>query len=78
MRSVGAYEAKANLSKLLEAVEAGESITITRNGKAVAEIRPIDRRARARQAIAAITQLRRGLTLGGISVRELVEHGRKQ
>ncbi len=72
MRSVGAFEAKAHLSKLLEAVEHGESITITRNGKPVAELRPVeDRRTKAREAIEAIKKLRAGVTLGGISPREL-------
>lgn len=36
MREVGAFEAKTHLSERLVAVEAGESITITRRGKAVA------------------------------------------
>ena len=38
---VGAYEAKTHFSKLLERVERGEVIQITRHGKLVAEIRPI-------------------------------------
>lgn len=39
---VGAYEAKTHLPKLLERVARGESITITRRGKAVAELRPVN------------------------------------
>ncbi|PWE33033.1 prevent-host-death family protein [Maritimibacter sp. 55A14] len=41
MREVGAFEAKTHLSALLEAVEAGESITITRRGKPVARLVPV-------------------------------------
>ena len=41
MRHVGAFEAKTHLSELLAAVEAGESITITRRGKAVAVLSPV-------------------------------------
>jgi prevent-host-death family protein len=37
---VGLHEAKTNLSKLLQRVEAGEEITLTRRGKAVARLVP--------------------------------------
>lgn len=40
MRSVGVLEAKTNLSALLDAVEAGEIVVITRHGKAVARLAP--------------------------------------
>ena len=43
MREVGAFEAKTHLSALLESVEAGEHITITRRGKPVAELVPVSR-----------------------------------
>ena len=36
MKSFNIYEAKTNLSKLLELVEQGEQVVIARNGKAVA------------------------------------------
>lgn len=38
-RIYNVHEAKTNLSKLLERVEAGEEITIARNGKPVAVLR---------------------------------------
>jgi len=41
MKSIAFAEAKARLSELVDDVEAGESIRITRHGKAVAEIHPI-------------------------------------
>ena len=37
------YEAKTQLSKLLEQVEAGEEIVIARNGKPVARLVPFQR-----------------------------------
>jgi prevent-host-death family protein len=37
---IGAYEAKTHLPALLDRVARGESITITRRGKPVAELRP--------------------------------------
>lgn len=36
--TVGAFEAKTHLSKLLDAVEAGKRVVINRHGKAVAEL----------------------------------------
>ena len=38
MREIGAFEAKSKLGQLLDWVEAGEEIIITRRGKAVARI----------------------------------------
>ena len=38
--SVGAYEAKTHLPRLLERVSRGERITITRHGVPVAELVP--------------------------------------
>jgi prevent-host-death family protein len=40
MTSVGAFEAKTHFSRLLERVERGEEIVITRRGKAVARLVP--------------------------------------
>jgi prevent-host-death family protein len=42
MRTVGIFEAKNQFSALVAAAEQGETITLTRNGKPVAEIRPPD------------------------------------
>ncbi len=54
MKEVGAFEAKNKLGQLLDQVERGEEVTITRHGKAVARLvppgRPYDRDA-ARAAI---------------------------
>jgi len=38
MRTVGLAEAKAQLSALLDAVEAGEEVVITRHGQPVARV----------------------------------------
>lgn len=40
MRTVTATEASRNFKKLLDAVESGESVAITRGGETIAEIRP--------------------------------------
>jgi prevent-host-death family protein len=43
MRQVNIFEAKTNLSKLVEAVEAGETIIIARHGKPVAALTSLER-----------------------------------
>jgi prevent-host-death family protein len=45
---VGAFEAKTHLSKLLDAVEKGDRVLITRHGKCVAELSPVKKSKRAR------------------------------
>ena len=41
VREIGAFEAKARLSELLEQVSRGQVYRITKRGKAVAELRPV-------------------------------------
>ena len=42
MTHIGAFQAKTHLSELLQKVEQGESFVITRRGKAVAELNPLN------------------------------------
>ncbi len=48
-KEVGAFDAKTHLSRLLDEVEQGASIVITRHGKRVAELVPVRGRKRARR-----------------------------
>lgn len=52
--SIGAFEAKAQLSRLLRAVEQGEHFTITVRGQPVADLVP--HRAASRQGLAAAVE----------------------
>jgi prevent-host-death family protein len=79
MREIGAFEAKNRLGALLDRVEQGEEIVITRRGKAVAKLIPADGgfdRERARRAAAGLLEASRGLSLGGIKIKDLIEEGR--
>jgi prevent-host-death family protein len=58
MREIGAFEAKNKLSQLLDLVEQGEEVTITRHGKAVARLAPIRPTHSREQARAAIRRIR--------------------
>jgi prevent-host-death family protein len=81
--SVGAYEAKTHLPRLLDRVECGETITITRHGKAVARLVPAAGDAAkvdVDQVIADMKRFQReqGPTLGpDLSIRDLIEDGRR-
>jgi prevent-host-death family protein len=81
MATVGAFEAKTKLSELLDMVERGEEVTITRHGEPVARLVPVRgdaERARVKALIEEIKETRKGLTLGGgISIKELIEEGRR-
>ena len=79
MRKIGAFDAKNRLGALLDAVERGEEITITRRGKPVARLvqpAPATDRTAARAAAARIRKRRRGVTLGGLAIKKLIAEGR--
>jgi prevent-host-death family protein len=61
MKNLSASEAKAKFSELLDQVELGETIAITRHGKVIAHILPdaAYRQARARKAIEQIMEARK-------------------
>ena len=47
MATVSAYEAKTHLPRLIREVERGETVIITRHGKPVAKLAPVDDQRRA-------------------------------
>ena len=55
---IGAFEAKNRLGMLLDRVESGEEIVITRHGKPVARLVPNTARIDKLQARAALEQIR--------------------
>ena len=61
MRSVNVHEAKTQLSKLLEEVEAGERVIIARAGEPVAVLGPYK---------AAVRRRRLGLFAGQVKIRQ--------
>ena len=63
--TVGAFEAKTHLSTLLERVERGEEIVITRHGRPVARLAPISAEGGSGgDVLARLGALRAGLQLG--------------
>ncbi len=79
MTTVGAIDAKTHLSELLDKVVAGETVVITRDGQPIAHIVPPPA-SRAKPETAELIERwiesRKGITLGGLRVRDLIGEGR--
>ncbi|MEE9282198.1 MAG: type II toxin-antitoxin system prevent-host-death family antitoxin [Myxococcota bacterium] len=80
MSSVGAYQAKTHLPELLDRVEKGERIVITRRGVPVAVLVPAqaERGRDPRAVVDDILEFRRGRRLQGARVLELIREGRRE
>ncbi len=73
MREVGAFEAKNTLGTLLDLVQRGEQVVITRHGKPIARLIPetaVRDRSAAKAAVARINARARARTSEPISVEE--------
>ena len=79
MREIGAFETKNKLGSLLNAVEREEEIVIIRRGKPIARLVPAQPgfdREEARRAVEGIIEASRGVTLGGLKIKDLINEGR--
>ncbi len=79
MSEIGAFEARKNLSRLLKRVQAGERFVITKHNRPVAELIPLRPRGagRIRAAIDSLKAFQETHSLAGLSVRQMIEEGRK-
>jgi prevent-host-death family protein len=79
MKTVGAFDAKTHLNELLQRASKGETIQITRRGIPVAKLSPPDpsQKEDARSLAVSIRRLRRGAALGKLSIRQLIDEGRR-
>lgn len=78
MGTIGAYEAKTHLARLLEEVERGATVTITKHGREVARLVPADRRSSdPAEVIDEIRAARVGVRRGRTSVRQMIDEGRR-
>lgn len=78
MPELGAYEAKTHLPQLLKRVEDGETFIITKHGRPVAELRPVNIRSKEkRRAIIERMKSFQKTHVLGASIRDLIEEGRK-
>jgi antitoxin (DNA-binding transcriptional repressor) of toxin-antitoxin stability system len=81
MTTVGSYQAKTHLPELLERVEQGESIVITRRGTPVALLTQPPRQV-TRDVGQVVEDMlayrdRQKRTTGKLTIREMIEEGRR-
>ncbi len=79
LRKVSAFEAKTKLSELLRETEQGESFIISRRGKEVARLVPPakeTKQADLKKVLSCFREIRERIP-GKVSVRELIEEGRR-
>jgi prevent-host-death family protein len=76
---VGAYEAKTHLPSLLERVQRGECVTITRHGVPVAMLVPIVAVVKPdiQAVIDELKTFAKGHSAGGATIRQMIEEGRR-
>jgi prevent-host-death family protein len=82
MTTIGFYEARTHLAKLLDEVARGKRILITRRGKPAALLLPPppETEPDVRDVIQQMKEFRRrqGPTLGpGVTIRDLIDEGRR-
>ncbi len=79
MRRVGSYEAKTHLPRLLAEVAGGATITITKHGVPVALLVPplSSGPVAVREAIEGLRAFRSGHDLKGVTIRDLIDEGRR-
>jgi prevent-host-death family protein len=81
--SFGVADVKARFSELLDRVERGETITVSKHGRTVAKLVPAPQERSADQRKAGLHKYlegvrRRGQTLGkDLSIRQLINEGRE-
>jgi len=79
MQTVGAFEAKTHLAALLDQVEHGEQVVITKHGKAVARLMPMENRIDQKsrhEAIEYLKEFRKQNKLNGLNLKQLISEGR--
>jgi len=79
MATVGAYEAKTHLPRLLNRVAKGEKIVITKHGVPVAVLQQPEliRKPLPQDVITNLRKFRINHSLNGLSLKEMVEEGRR-
>jgi len=80
MREVGSFEAKTHLTQLIDEVLRGNRVVITRRGKKVAMLVPVDSETGAKAAAERLRGLREGVVWGaddGVTIRDAIEDGRR-
>lgn len=81
MERIGIYDARARLSELVDRVEAGEEVVLTRRGRPVVRLIRAEPDARAKTRAAAVKRIRAlskrlNLKITGAELRKAIAEGR--
>lgn len=78
MSTIGSFEAKTHLPQLLERVSRGERFTITKHGRPMAMLVPPPvEKVDVEETVRKLNKFGKGRSLGGLSIREMAEEGRR-
>lgn len=78
MKTLGAFQVKTHLSQILTDIEkTGESVAITRHGHTVAILTSAVSEDPIALAIESIRKNRIGVSLGNLSLKDLITEGRR-
>jgi prevent-host-death family protein len=79
MQSIGTYELKTHLSDVLDAVEHGQTVVVTRHGKPIARIVPSGAAERegVKAAVQSLLNFPRTRLPKGVTIRKLIDEGRR-
>lgn len=79
MQTIGAFQAKTHFSSILDQVEKGTSVIITKHGRPVARLVPMtgSDQEQIKSAIQRFKQLAQLHTLGGLDWKKLRDEGRR-
>ncbi len=79
MQTIGAFQAKTHFSSILDQVEKGDSVIITRHGRAIARLIPVtgSDREKIKLTIQRVKQLSQRNTLSGLDWKTLRDEGRR-
>lgn len=77
--TIGSFEAKTHLSQILEDVQDGEEITITKRGKPIAKIIPYREKKSnlsRKDILARFAEIKKSVK-NPVNIKEFIEEGRK-
>ncbi len=79
MRTIGSYELKTHLSEVLDAVEHGQAVIVTRHGRPVARMMPPDAAGRedVNHVVRSLMAFPRTSLPRGVTIKGLIDEGRR-